>query len=57
MAAREKFRVKAEGAVVLGHKTGEEFSFPENEPYNVEALVKAGVIEPAKAARSKAKEE
>ena len=55
--AKEKFRVKAEGAVVLGHQTGEEFSFPDDEPYNVEALVEAGIIEPVKASSPKAKEE
>jgi hypothetical protein len=55
--AKDRYRVKAEDAVVAGHKTGEEFSFDEDGEFNVEALIEAGIIEPVKAEPPKKKEE
>ena len=55
--AKDRFRVKAEDTTVLGHKAGEEFSFEDEDgPYNVEALIAAGIIEPVKPS-SKQKED
>lgn len=45
--AKGKFRVVAEDVTVAGHRKGDEpFSFPAGD-YNIEALIAAGVIEPA----------
>jgi hypothetical protein len=49
---KKRYRVLAEDSVVAGHKAGEEFSFEENEDYNVEALVEAGIIELVKPPKS-----